>query len=59
MITKMTALVPVRGTRLWTEPASVLGGYARDIEPRTSVVTLAGIDLDNSTGSSAVRCRLR
>ncbi|MHA6780545.1 hypothetical protein ACVGOW_06030 [Pseudonocardia saturnea] len=54
-----TTLVQVHGTRLWTEPASVLGGYARDIEPRTSVVTLAGIAFDNSTGVSAVRCRLR
>lgn len=52
-----TTLVPVHGTRLWTEPASVLGGYARDIKPRTSVATLAGIDFDNSTGLSAVRCR--
>jgi hypothetical protein len=52
-----TTLVPVHGTRLWTEPASVLGGYARDIAPRTSVVTLVGIVFDNSTGMSAVRCR--
>lgn len=54
-----TTLVPVHGTRLWTEPVSVMGGYARDTKPRTSVVTLAGIDVDNSTGLSAVRCRLR
>lgn len=59
MITMTAILVPVHGTRLWTEPASVRGGYARDIKPRTSVVTLAGIDFDNSTGLSAVRCRLR
>jgi hypothetical protein len=54
-----TTLVPVHGTRLWTEPAFVQGGYARDMKPRTSVIALVGIDVDNSTGLSAVRCRLR
>lgn len=54
-----TTLVSVHGTRLWTEPASVQGGYARDMKPRPTVVTLAVIDFDNSTGLSAVRCRLR
>jgi hypothetical protein len=58
MITMTVSLVPVHGTRLWTEPASVQA-YARGTKPRSSVVTFAGIDLDNSTGMSAVRCRLR
>ncbi|GAA3221967.1 hypothetical protein GCM10017691_07490 [Pseudonocardia petroleophila] len=59
MITMTVSLVPVHGTRLWTEPAFVPGGHARVVKPRPSVVTLAGIDVDNSTGMSAVRCRLR
>lgn len=58
MITTTIFLVPVHGTRLWTEPASVQA-YARGMKPRPSVITLAGVDFDNSTGMSAVRCRLR
>ena len=58
MITTMS-FVPVHGTRLWTEAAFVPIGRARVAKPRPSVVTLGGIDLDNSTGMSAVRCRLR
>lgn len=55
-----TTLVPVHGTRLWTEPAFVQATqYVRGMKPRPSVITLAGIDVDNSTGLSAVRCRLR
>jgi len=51
--------VPVHGTRLWTGSAFVPGGCARGMKPRPSVVTLGGIDVDNSTGMSAVRCRPR
>ncbi|MBW0091018.1 hypothetical protein I4I73_19220 [Pseudonocardia sp. KRD-184] len=53
-----TTLVPVHGTRLWTEPGfAQASAYIRGRKPRPAVVTVAGIDDDNSTSVSAVRCR--
>ena len=58
MITMTTTLVPVHGTRLWTEAGfAQASAYVRGRKPRPAVITAAGIDLDNSTGVSAVRCR--
>jgi len=58
MITMTTNLATVHGTRLWTELV-VVQPYARVPKPRPSVSALAGVDFDNSTDMSAVRCRHR
>lgn len=58
MITMTTTLVPAQGTRLWTEPGfAQASAYIRGRKPRPAVLTVAGIDDDNSTSVSAVRCR--